>query len=49
VYADRPIFGRKLGREEALAHPLVAENWRVVDHILVTDPTVSAHVYGPAS
>ena len=49
VYADGPIFGRKLSREEALAHPLVAENWRVVDHILDSDPTVNAHVYGPAS
>ncbi len=46
VYGDSPIFGHKLTREEALTHQLLADNWRVVDYILVTDATVSAHVYG---
>lgn len=45
-YGDNPIWGRKLGRQDALAHPRLAEFWQVVDFILVADPVVHHHVYG---
>lgn len=44
-YSERPIWGRKLSREEALKHPRLAEYWEVVDYVLVSDPTVEHHVY----
>ena len=44
-YSD-PIFGRKLTREEALAHPWLDNYWSVVDFILTEDPIVHDHVYG---
>lgn len=46
-YSDRPIWGRKLSREEALVHPRLAEYWEVVDFLLVSEPETHAHVYGP--
>jgi hypothetical protein len=45
-YSDAPIFGRKLDRDEALAHPWLHEFWHVVDFVLVGDPEVEEHVYG---
>lgn len=45
-YGDRPIFGRKLTREEGLAHERIADCWDVVDCVLSDDPTVNHHVYG---
>lgn len=45
-FADRPIFGRKLTRDQALRHPGLGEFWSVVDHVLVNDADVHAHVYG---
>lgn len=44
-FGDSRLFGKKLTRDEALAHPLVSEFWRVVDFILLEDPLVVAHVY----
>ena len=41
-----PIFGQKLTREEALAHPRLDDYWAVVDFVLTEDPTVHEHVYG---
>ena len=49
AFRDAEIFGRKLTREDAISHPRLPEFWEVVDHILVTDPLVRDHVYGPGS
>ena len=43
---DAPIFGHKLDRDLALAHPRLPEFWAVVDHVLVHDPVVHQHAYG---
>ncbi len=45
-YDDAPLWGRKLSREEALAHPRIGDFWRVVDFVLEREPVVKAHVYG---
>jgi hypothetical protein len=45
-YGDTPLFGRKLTRDEALAHPLLSNFWRVVDFALINDPDIHFHVYG---
>jgi hypothetical protein len=45
-YGDSPLFGRKLARDEAIAHTLLPGFWRVVDFVLVSDPDVHFHVYG---
>lgn len=47
AFADAAVFGQKLTREEALAHPFLSDFWEVVDHILVHDPLVREHLYGP--
>ena len=44
-YGASSIFGQKLTRDEALAHPLLPTCWEVVDFILFNDETVHAHVY----
>jgi hypothetical protein len=49
AFDDAPTFGRKLTRDEALMHPLIEDFWALVDHILVNDPVVRDHVYGPES
>jgi hypothetical protein len=46
VATDGPLFGRKLSREAALAHPLITDFWQVVDFIVETDPFVHEHHYG---
>jgi hypothetical protein len=33
-------------RDEALAHPLLLNFWRVVDFALINDPDIHFHVYG---
>lgn len=43
---DSPIFGRKLSRDEGLAHPRLAELWAIVDTILERDELVRRHLYG---
>ncbi|GAA2737332.1 hypothetical protein GCM10009867_24060 [Pedococcus aerophilus] len=45
-YEDSDLWGHKLTREEALAHPLIDDFWAVVDFILENDPHVNHHVYG---
>ena len=45
-YQDGPTWGTKLGRQDALAHPRIADFWTVVDFILEADPHVHHHVYG---
>lgn len=45
-YGNKPIWGRKLSREEALSHRRVSEFWEVVDFLLLGDPVVHHHVYG---
>lgn len=49
AFSDRPLFGRKLTREDALDHPLLGDFWALVDHVLVHDPVVRNHVYGPGA
>jgi hypothetical protein len=43
---ESDVFGTKLTRDEALAHPKLSELWDVVDHVVVEDPGVAAVVYG---
>lgn len=40
AFGDGPVFGRKLSREEGLAHPGLSEFWALVDHVLDFDPVV---------
>lgn len=44
-YEDSGFWGRKLSRAEALGHPRLAEFWETVDFLLVSEPTVTHHVY----
>lgn len=44
-YPDSPLWGRKLSREEALQHGSLPQFWRIVDWLLLTDPTMHTHVY----
>lgn len=41
---ETPMFGRKLSRDEALAHPLCGQFWDVVDHVLLNDSSVALHM-----
>jgi hypothetical protein len=45
-YGDKPIWGRKLSREEALGNARLPAFWEVVDFLLLADPVVHHHVYG---
>ena len=45
-YGEASLFGQKLSRDEALAHPWVSEFWRVVDFALFNDADIHVHVYG---
>jgi len=47
AFAEAPLFGEKLTREDALKHPWIDDFWAVVDHVLVHDKVVCAHLYGP--
>jgi hypothetical protein len=49
AFSDKPLFGLKLSREQALTHPLLGAFWSLVDHVLVNDPVVRRHVYGPGA
>jgi hypothetical protein len=40
------LFGRRLRRWEALAHPLLPRCWELVDFIVAADPQVERHVHG---
>jgi hypothetical protein len=42
---DSELSGRKLERDEALAHPWLQSFWEVVDWLIVNDPTLHEHVY----
>ena len=44
-YADSAFWGRKLSRDEALAHLQIQDFWSVVDFLLVNEPTIAHHVY----
>jgi hypothetical protein len=48
VAPDGPLFGVELSREQALAHPRIADFWQMVDFITECDPLVHAHHYGHA-
>jgi hypothetical protein len=45
-YEESAMFGLKLSRDEALIHPWLAQFWRVVDFVLLSDPDIHFHVYG---
>ncbi|OKI65587.1 hypothetical protein A6A27_24770 [Micromonospora sp. CB01531] len=52
VAPDDPLYGHKLTRAEALAHPKLSEFWDVIDFVVATDPLLHQHHYGhraPAS
>jgi hypothetical protein len=49
AFDEAPTFGRKLTTEEARTHPLIDDFWALVDHILVNDPVIRDHVYGPVA
>lgn len=49
AFGDSALFGHRLSRDEALGHPLLPEFWELVDHVLLHDRVVSAHVYGEPS
>jgi len=42
---DHPMFGRKLNRDGALAHPRLSRFWRVIDWLIVNDPTLHENIY----
>jgi hypothetical protein len=44
-YGASSIWGQKLTREQAIQHPRLKEFWEVVDHLLLSDPEIHAHVY----
>ena len=46
AFSDSDNFGRRLTRDDALAHPQLSEFWELVDHVLDHDPVVYSHVYG---
>jgi hypothetical protein len=46
VAPDSRIYGRKLDRDAALAHPRLREFWNVVDLVLEHDDRVNQHIYG---
>ena len=47
--SDDPLLGRRLSREQALAHPKVSDFWMVVDFLAASDPTIHNAVYeGPS-
>jgi hypothetical protein len=48
VAPDSPMFGKKLNREEAQAHPWLPLYWEAIDLILTDDPTVDQHMHGSA-
>ena len=39
------MFGRKLTRDEALAHPRLQEFWDCVDWLMLADPLLHENVY----
>ena len=43
--SDDALFGTKLDREAALAHPMLSEFWEVIDWLVVNDPTLHENVY----
>ena len=43
VAPDDPLYGVKLDRHAALAHPWLPAFWEVVDLVLVTDAVVNEH------
>jgi hypothetical protein len=45
----KPVYGRRLTREEGVVHPRVDGFWRVIDAVLTDDPTVSRFYYGCAA
>ncbi|WP_433062612.1 hypothetical protein [Dactylosporangium sp. CS-033363] len=46
VAPDGPLYGEKLSRTAALAHPRIADFWQVVDFVVECDPLVHEHHYG---
>jgi hypothetical protein len=44
--SDSPMYGTKLTRDEALAHPWLPLYWEVIDLIMEADQTVSRHFHG---
>ena len=47
AWGDSRVFGHKLSRDDALAHPMLGEFWDLVDHLLTHEAVVRTHIYGP--
>jgi hypothetical protein len=45
IRSDKPIFGRKLDRDEALTHPRLDAFWSVVDWLIINDPVLHENVF----
>jgi len=45
VLGDAAIFGQKLTRDEALAHPWLDRFWELVDWLIGNDPILHEHVF----
>lgn len=43
--SDKPLFGRKLERGEALTHPRLDEFWGVIDWLILNDPVLHDHIF----
>ncbi len=48
VSSDASLLGKKLTREQALAHPRTGDFWAVVDLVAKADSAVFAHVFSGA-
>jgi hypothetical protein len=46
--ANRPVWGLRLTREQALDHDLLQAFWEVVDWLVLEDPQIHSHLYGHA-
>lgn len=44
VFSNSALFGRKLDREQALAHPWIEDFWAVVDFLVLEEPDIQAHM-----
>ena len=43
--SDHPMFGTKLDRDGARAHPRLSDFWAVVDWLIINDPILHENVY----
>jgi hypothetical protein len=44
---NKPIFGKRLTRDEATSHQKISEFWKVVDYLLEDDPLIHDYLNHP--